>query len=327
MPGILGLRMLAAGVALPLLSFIGSMSVHAQSGEVAVYTSMAEPAIQAVEKAFEADHPEIDVAVLRLVTGTLTTRFANEAQSGVDAADVLIIATPTLFKTNPEWFLPLAGAEVANYETWPQKFRAANFAQALFGSNTIFYNTNTVSLEDAPKVWQDLLKPRWKGKAVMIDPSASETYMSWALNMRKAFGDQYLSDLGKQDLVIAKGGLDAAQAVASGAADVSFSAMANQADGLLAKGAPIGVVEMTAPALGNEHSIGIAAKAPHMDNAKIFTNWFLSEKGQSAACVGSAASALGEVPGCKRLPSDFIPPSFDIPAADSDTVLGLLGIK
>src|SRR3546814_10313747 len=99
----------------------------------------------------------------------------------------------------------------------------------------------------------------------MIDPTSSETYMSWAVNMRKAFGDQYLVDLGKQELTIAKGGLDAAQAVASGAADVSFSAMANQAEGLLAQGAPIGVVEVTNPALGNEHSIGIAAKAPRSE--------------------------------------------------------------
>src|SRR3546814_10786375 len=122
--------------------------------------------------------------------------------------------------------------------------------------------------------------------------------------MRKAFGDQYLVDLGKQGRPIAKGGLDAAQAVASGAADVSFSAMANQAEGLLAQGAPIGVVEVTNPALGNEHSIGIAAKAPNLENAKIFANWFLSEDGQGVACVGSAASALGDIPGCKALPAD-----------------------
>src|SRR3546814_16246262 len=102
----------------------------------------------------------------------------------------------------------------------------------------------------------------------MIDPTSSETYMSWAVNMRKAFGDQYLVDLGKQELTIAKGGLDAAQAVASGAADVSFSAMANQEDGPLAQGAPNGVVQVTNPALGNQHSTATHTTAPHHHKAK-----------------------------------------------------------
>ena len=29
----------------------------------------------------------------------------------------------------------------------------------------------------------------------MIDPASADTYRSWALNMRKAFGDQFLVDL------------------------------------------------------------------------------------------------------------------------------------
>lgn len=312
-----------AGTALLLVS---TAMASAQSGGVTVYTSMAEPAIAAVERAFEAAHPEIDVTVLRLVTGNLTTRFASEADTGINAADVLIIATPTLFNNHPEWFVDLDEAGIENYDSWPEAFRQGNHAQALFGVNTIFYNTNNVSPEDAPTGWEDLLDPRWRGNAVMIDPASSETYMSWALNMREAFGDEFLTGLAAQELTIANGGLDAAQAVASGAVDISFSAMANQAEGLLAQGAPLGVLEVANPALGNEHSIGIAANAPNPENARIFTNWFLSEEGQGVACVTTAASALGDVPGCKPLPEGFITPSFDIPREVSDEIMALLGL-
>ncbi len=318
---------LSMAVAASAIVVASSSASMAQSGTVAVYTSMAEPAIAAVERAFEADHPGIDVEVLRLVTGNLQTRFATEAETGVNAADVLIIATPALFNANPEWFVDLGAQGIANYDSWPSQFQKGNHAQALFGVNTIFYNLNNVSEADAPKGWEDLANPRWRGKAVMIDPASSETYMSWALNMRKAFGDEFLTALAAQELTIASGGLDAAQAVASGAADISFSAMANQAEGLLAQGAPIGVLEVTGPALGNEHSIAIAANAPNLENAKIFTEWFLSPKGQGIACVGTAASALGEVEGCKTLPDSFVPPSFGIPQEEADEIMALLGLK
>ena len=318
---------LSRGLVAAVLLSAGTSVAIAQSGAVTVYTSMAEPAIAAVEMAFETAYPDIDVTVLRLVTGNLTTRFASEAETGINSADVLIIATPVLFRTHPEWFVNMESAGIPNYDSWPEQFKQGNHAQALFGVNTIFYNTDNVSPEDAPNGWQDLLDPRWKGTSVMIDPASSETYMSWAFNMRKAFGDDFLAGLADQDLIIASGGLDAAQAVASGAADISFSAMSNQAEGLLAQGAPIGVLEVSGPALGNEHSIGIAANGPNPQNAKIFANWFLSAQGQSAGCIGTAASGLGEVEGCKALPPDFVTPSFDLPKAEVDEILALLGLS
>jgi iron(III) transport system substrate-binding protein len=45
----------------------------------------------------------------------------------------------------------------------------------------IVYNTDLVSAADAPKDWDDLLDPRWKGKILVRDPNPSDT-------MRTIFG-------------------------------------------------------------------------------------------------------------------------------------------
>src|SRR3546814_11643970 len=77
--------LIASSAAASLLMIGAAGEASEQSGELTIYTSMAEPAINAVEKAFEAAYPDIDATVLRLVTGTLATRFANQAESNVEA--------------------------------------------------------------------------------------------------------------------------------------------------------------------------------------------------------------------------------------------------
>ena len=321
----MGLRALLAVAAAQVLAFMPTLSAQAQSGSLTVYSSQAS-ATNVVDL-FEKKYPDMDVTLLHMVAGPIATRFANEAQSGVNAADVLLIATPSLFLKNPEWFLPLKGAGLPAYDNWSEKLKTDNYVKAVFGKAVVFYNQNEVEAGDAPKTWRDLLDPRWKGRIAMIDPASSDTYLSWALNLRKAFGDQFLIDLGKQELTIAKGGIDAAQAVASGSSAISVPPFANHATKLLEQGAPIGIIEMGGPTLGNETSIGLAAKAPNPENAKLFFDFYLSAAGQAAACGGVSASGLGEVEGCKPLPADFVPPSFDIPEAETQEILTLLGMR
>ncbi|WP_162783635.1 ABC transporter substrate-binding protein [Devosia naphthalenivorans] len=318
-------RLLMA-IAMPaMLTVTTGTTVYAQSGELTVYSSHAEPVSKALTEGFNERYPEIDVTLLRLVTGNLATRFANEAVSGVNAADVIIIATPVVFEENPEWFRPLSGVEA--YDDWPDDLKTENHAKAVFAESLIFYNTNNVSEEESPKAWSDLLDPKWKGRITLVDPSSAETYMSWAFHIRETFGDEFLTTLAKQDLTIAKGGVDAAQAVASGAADIAVPPAATHATALLKQDAPIGIVPVGQPTLGNETSIAIAAKAPNPENAQIFLEWYLSEEGQGIACAEVSSSGLGDVSGCLPFASDYVTPEFGISEAEAAEIMALLGMR
>jgi len=295
----------------------------AQSGQLTVYTSQASG--RAVVDLFREKYPEIDVTLLHMVTGPLATRFSNEAESGVNAADVLIIATPSLFEKNPEWFVNLEGEEIQAYDDWPSRYKTDNHVKATFGKATIFYNTNLVSEADVPSTWTDLLDERWRGNIALIDVASSDTYLSWAHNLRAEHGDDFLRKLGENVSIIAKGGLDAAQAVASGAVAISVPPFATHATNLLDQGAPIGIVEAGSPTLGNETSIALVSSAPNPENARLYFEFYLSEAGQGAACAGVSASGIGrEVANCLDLPDDFIPPSFDLPDAEVNEINTLL---
>jgi iron(III) transport system substrate-binding protein len=313
---------LICAAALQLLVPFGGALAQEAKQKLNFYSALAEPFNEALLAGFNKAHPDVEVTTLRLVSGALATRFYTEAASGLNQADVIIVATPELFDKNPEWFKPLAGT--SGYENWPDNLKTANHVKALFGLLKIFYNSNNVAAEDAPKTWEDLLDPRWKSRAVMIDPASSATYLSWALNMQKKFGDAFLKGLAEQELTIANGGLDAAQAVASGAADIAFPGSPNHVQALLKQGAPIKVVDVGDPSLGNEISIAIAAAAPNPDAAQIFFDWYLSQAGQEISCKFFYSSGLSGTPGCEPLPDDFITPTFGIPEAKSAELTRLL---
>src|SRR5690606_19641754 len=112
--------------------------VAAQSGEVNVYVSQASA--KDVVALFEEEYPDIRVNLLHLVTGPLATRFANEAETGVNAADVLIIATPSVFHSHPEWFVSLPGAGLPAYDAWNAALKTENYVRATIGKATILYN-------------------------------------------------------------------------------------------------------------------------------------------------------------------------------------------
>ena len=57
---------------------------------------------------------------------------------------------------------------------------------------SILYNTDLVKADDAPKTWEDLLDPKWKGNIGMPDPSQHSTTAAFLLSLRKIIGDKWL---------------------------------------------------------------------------------------------------------------------------------------
>jgi len=140
------------------------------------------------------------------------------------------------------------------------------------------YNTRYVSKQEAPKSYEDLLDPKWKGKIGL----PRERY-AWFGMMCKAMGEErgisYFKKLVSQDLHYHYGLTLNASLLAAGEfsilALVSNSALENLKD----QGAPVEwnfggpvVVEMQGPA--------ISAKASHPNAGKLFTDFFLSRQNQ-----------------------------------------------
>jgi len=141
------------------------------------------------------------------------------------------------------------------------------------------YNTNLVKRNEAPKVYDDLLNPRWKG-GMFLDDEAFE----WLAVLLKHFGRekglQYMKRLAQQDLSMQRGRTGQTQLLVAGERPIGIYLSGHTVLDLKDKGAPIGWVALD-PYFAQANMLMLAKRAPHPYAAALFMDWGLSEEGQA----------------------------------------------
>jgi iron(III) transport system substrate-binding protein len=146
-------------------------------------------------------------------------------------------------------------------------------------TTALIYNTALVKPEQAPKNYEELLNPVWKGK-MLFDPEAG--YILAA--MEQAWGREkaidYLSKLAKQDLSYRRGGTLTTQVVSSGEYPIGIAINGETSAGVREKGAPLGF-KVLSPKIVKPEGLFLAKNAPHPHATLLFAEWVLSEEAQS----------------------------------------------
>ena len=145
---------------------------------------------------------------------------------------------------------------------------------------------------DMPQVWRDLLKPQWKGKMILTDPTTSGGPQQFfvPLMREKVIDEEYLKALYKQDLILSTSLQDEGRMLARGERALSVRGSISTLAKFAAEGAPIkaidmkdGVVELISP------TTAVISGGPHPNAALVFMNWFLSKEGQTAFTKAASA--------------------------------------
>jgi len=152
-----------------------------------------------------------------------------------------------------------------------------------------------IAKTEAPKNWGDLLNPRWKGKMVMDN----EEYF-WHAGMLHYWGEkkgkQYMEALNRQGLQFRSGGHGLlSDLMSAGEFPIVVVVYPDNIEQMKAKGQPVDWVKTTDPILVNLAPVGIAAKAPHLNAAKLFMNYSISKEGQEILQKAWRASARSDV--------------------------------
>jgi iron(III) transport system substrate-binding protein len=92
------------------------------------------------------------------------------------------------------------------------------------GLVVLTYNTSKVTVEDAPKKWQDLLDIRWKGKVSIGHPGFSGYVGTWVLSMKLKYGWDYFKKLEKNKPQIGRSINDTVTALNAGERQVAAGA-------------------------------------------------------------------------------------------------------
>ena len=158
--------------------------------------------------------------------------------------------------------------------------------------DTPWVNTNLVKPGEDPTSWKDLLLPKWKGKMSLREPRLNASLFAdfVALLDKKAWDENYIKSLHKQELTYSVSTLDEIRSLAKGEFHLAILGSGASGPQILAMGAPVRAITMQEGELALVHSIAAIAGAPHPNATKVFLNWLLTPEGQSVA--GEAQSNL-----------------------------------
>jgi iron(III) transport system substrate-binding protein len=234
---------------------------------------------------------------IEVVPGTaakIIRRISDEYQAGVRYFDVVISTFDNLEHSlipmgavdplEAHWILP----EVKDSKNWwgghvwtdnTKRFAYSPFA---YMQDNIWYNTDQVK-PDEIRVYDDLLKPKWKGKIGLWDPrqggaSAGKWAFLWTTK-----GEAYLKKLTEQLSLLASDRRQVADSLAKGTIALSigptyYSFVSYVKAGLPVKWLPP-LKEGTYVSMGNGGPVAIK-NPPHPNAAKVLINWLLSKEGQ-----------------------------------------------
>jgi len=141
------------------------------------------------------------------------------------------------------------------------------------------YNTNLVKRAEAPKSYEDLLQPKWKGN-MFLDDEAYEWFAVLLKHFGREKGLQYMKNLAKQDLRMVRGRTAQSQLLAAGERPLAIALSGHTVWELKTKGAPLEGVILD-PYFAQANKLMLARHAPHPYAAALFIDWSLSEEGQS----------------------------------------------
>jgi iron(III) transport system substrate-binding protein len=292
----------------------------AQAKSIVWYTGTSVEASNDLTKLF-TDKTGIKSDYFRAGGLKIAQKFEQELKAGQVAVSAMTIAIPNLaVKWASEGLLMrYESPEFANY---PEQFIQKGYAgPATADPQSMAYNTELINEADAPKTWEDLLDPKWKGKITMVDATSSGGALHWYSAMRKAYGKKYMERLAQQNVLVRTGGGDVVNTLVSG--ERPLAAVITQYHALkpIASGAPL---KLSTPAEGipiNYSPIIIPASAPNPEGAKRFVDFVLSAEAQKYLqdkyFVGSfhkdvpapprstGARPLNEVMGIASTPADM----------------------
>jgi iron(III) transport system substrate-binding protein len=163
------------------------------------------------------------------------------------------------------------------------------------------YNTNIIKRADAPKVYEDLLDPRYKGK-LAIEAEDANWFMATVLQMGEAKGLKLFKDIVTANgMSIRKGHTLLANLVPTGEVPFALTAYSYRVEQLKNDGAPVEIVYMPPP-VGVPTGVGMFRRAPHPHAALLFQDFILTD-GQK---ILSEREAVPTNPKVKPAPDGLI---------------------
>ncbi|HXG53023.1 MAG TPA: extracellular solute-binding protein [candidate division Zixibacteria bacterium] len=248
-----------------------------KEGEVMFYGAITINASKAIGDLFEKRYG-IKLRHWRGDATELINRSLAEARAGRPGFDVTLGNEVVVTALNERNLF--ADFEPPAAKSFPKQFRTAErrmtpWRVLPYGLN---YNNRLLKPAEAPRRWEDLAEPKWKGKFGMANPGIHVTTLQFVLNLEKLLGPKWVSVVegwAKQEPRLGRSLSDTIQPLTAGEVQVAIGYIKDkyQFPG------PIEYVRMDRY-LASVSYVAINRQAPHPNAARLFADFFLGPEAQ-----------------------------------------------
>ncbi len=255
-----------------------------EGGQVTYYSAMiVNQALRPLAAAFQKKYPFIKMNYWRADSEDIHTRMSTEMRANKLVADVAegtgigeLAVRGGL--AQPAWSPELDG--IPDYRRDPRSLWLPT-RMSYFG---IAYNTRLVAAATAPKTYEDLLDPKWKGK--MVWPAITHIGAPlFVTNLRLTWGEDkamaYLRQLRTQNIVNFGAGnpRTLVDRVIAGEYPVAIQIFAHHPLISAGKGAPV-TAQLLPPVASASGTLVIPKGSRHPHSAALLMDFLLSKEGQ-----------------------------------------------
>ncbi len=268
-----------------------------KEGKMNAAASLQPETVRALQQAFKAEYPFLNVTINE-TTGTETTeRMLKELAAGRDigvdsqhiAADFYVDLVPQMKKFD---VLGMAEQGVLNFSPKFVNPVTRNIIAASSVFQVIAYNKTLIAANKVPDTWEDLLKPEFKGKKFLADIRPREIgalVPAWGLEKTLDFARK----LASQQPIWVRGGTRLLTSMAAGEYPLFISVISNTILRIQAKD-PIGnlAYKLAEPVpIRIAECIGILNNAKNPHAALLYWEFLTGPKGQKILNEGEPAAA------------------------------------
>jgi iron(III) transport system substrate-binding protein len=250
-----------------------------KEGQLFWWSTIAQDQSQKLVDEFMKLYPFIKANYWRSGSVGLHNKILLEARAGRSSWDVVS-------QTTPEFIFELKQKKlIAPYESSERR----HFSEDLkdkegYWTGTyalptgVGFNTQQVKREDAPRTYQDLLNPKWKGRKISVDDEGHELLVGLGQAWGPSAATEYLKKLAAQDPAVGRGNSQRTQLLAVGEFPLAI-AYTHTVEWSRAQGTPVDWVNLE-PVVIKFDGIMLGSKAAHPNAAKLFIDFILSQGGQ-----------------------------------------------
>ncbi len=246
-----------------------------KEGTVTLYSSATIADMNPQVSAFEKKHG-IKVRVWRASSEDIARRILNEQRAGRFEADIVETAGPDMEvlvreKALQPFHTPVSATLLPAATYAHRQWIATRINLFVAG-----YNTKLIGAAEAPKRYEDLVDPKWKGKLAVEANDAN-----WFMQLATVIGEDkavtlFRDIVGRNGMSVRRGHSLLANLVPSGEVALALTLYGYRVEQLKHEGAPIEILYLP-PLIALPTGTGIVRGAPRPHAAALLADFFLTD--------------------------------------------------